>query len=204
MGSPKPERRPSSAALATCSCGIDCQTRSVSAVIAPSRCHRRSAPSHPSLSWTEVTPRALASLRPTRIASRYSPSGTVTWRALNCQAASSRRIPVGSPASSRSTTPPATSRSPPARCERGRVQPERVVVLRDQRGRDVARHRVEVGAGRLAPVGPVAAPPPVPAQPAAVSGQPATPGRARRPAASDAQPSRFTSVCASAQVGKWT
>ena len=51
--------------------------------------------------------------------------------------------------------------------ERRRVQPERVVVLRDQPGRRVAGDRIEIVPGRLALRLPVAASPAVAAQPAA-------------------------------------
>ena len=81
-----------------------------------SRCQSRGIDaSQPSLSWIAVTPREAASRRPVRIASRYSSSVVSTYRSLNCQAASSRRTPVGSPRSSSSTTPPVTWRSPFAR-----------------------------------------------------------------------------------------
>src|SRR5205823_2042812 len=51
--------------------------------------------------------------------------------------------------------------------ERGRVEPERVVVLREQRRGTVAGDRVEVGLRRLASLRPVAAAPAVPTQRAA-------------------------------------
>jgi hypothetical protein len=50
-------------------------------------------------------------------------------------------------------------------CKRGRVEPERVIVLRDQRCRAVTRDRVEVVLRRFAGFAPVAASPPVAAQP---------------------------------------
>ena len=64
-------------------------------------------------------------------------------RASKRHAASSRRMPVGSPSASRSTTPPGVSRSPPASASAARVQPQRVAVVRAQRDRDVGRDRVE-------------------------------------------------------------
>ncbi len=73
------------------------------------------APSQPSLSWIAATPRPFATLIPSRVASTHSSSVTVTNRSRKRQADSSLRIPVGSPAPSRSTTPPGTSSSPSAR-----------------------------------------------------------------------------------------
>jgi hypothetical protein len=52
--------------------------------------------------------------------------------------------------------------------ERGRVEPQRVVVLRDQRGRPVARDRVEVVLRRQPGVRPVGVPPAVAADPGAL------------------------------------
>ena len=108
---PMPLRNESARSSGSVSAGTDCHTRSDSW---PSFCHRPAAPSQPSLSWTHVTPRAFASFTPARIASTYSASGILRYRSLKRQAASSRSTPVGSPFVSRSTTPPSTSRSPPA------------------------------------------------------------------------------------------
>jgi hypothetical protein len=67
------------------------------------------------LSWIAVTPRAFASRIAEREASTISSSVAAAWRSRKCQHDSSRRTPVGSPASSTSTTPPGTARSPLAR-----------------------------------------------------------------------------------------
>ena len=75
--------------------------------------------------------------------------GGIAKRARNCHADSSRRIPVGSSASSCSTTPPSTCEIAICACERGRVEPDRVVVLRAEERRRVARDRVERRLRRL-------------------------------------------------------
>ena len=133
-----------------------------------SRCQRRSAPSQPSLSWTAVTPREAASLQP--VAHRVDVLVVGRSRrsaSRKCQADSSRRTPVGSPRSSRSTTPPGDLEVAVRARERGRVEPERVVVACHQRRRDVAGDRVERLLRRLDGRRPVAAPPAAAAQPAA-------------------------------------
>ena len=85
--------------------------------LARSAWKRGSAPSQPSLSWMAVTPREAASRSAGRISSSHSSSAIAarTRSRRNSQADSSRRTPVGSPDSSRSTTPPGTLRSPSPR-----------------------------------------------------------------------------------------
>ena len=87
----------------------------------------------------------------------------------------------------------------------GRVEPERVVVARHERGRRVARHGVERLPGRLDHGRPVAA---APASARAASGPgsngPTAASTRASASSSDAVPSSRTSRWASAQVGKWT
>ena len=97
-----------------------------------------SAPSQPSLSCTATTPRRFASFMPARIASTYSSSAIVDValaelpRRLLAQHAGRLAALVALDDAARHLEVAVRAG------ERGRVEPERVVVLRDQRGRDVA------------------------------------------------------------------
>ena len=83
-----------------------------------------------------------------------------------CQAHSSRRTPVGSPARPARRRRPATCSSPSRERERGRVDPQRVVVLRHEGDGHVAGDGVERLLRRLRGRRPFAAPPAEAAQPA--------------------------------------
>ena len=91
---------------------------------------------------------------PSRDASTHSSSVTVTKRSRKRQADSSRRTPVGAPVR---VALDDAARHVEVACgpgERRAVEPERVVVLRPQRGRRVAGDGVERRRGRrLGPVG---------------------------------------------------
>ena len=117
-------------------------------------------------------PRAAASFSPRRIASTYSSAEARRCRAWKRHADSSRRTPVGSPRASRSTTPPATSRSPPASASAAELSQSEWPSFATIAAGHVARHLVEQLLRRLA-AAPVAAAPAAPAQHAAR-------GRARR------------------------
>ena len=181
IGLPSPERSPTAAACSTRSAGIDCQTRSESCPRSSSFRHSRSAPSQPSLSCTDVTPRELASRTPVahRVEVRVVGDEHVPLleppRGLLAEHAGRLAVLVALDDAARDVEVAVRER------ERGRVEPERVVVLRDQPGGRVAGDRVEVVARRLARRLPVAAAPAVPAQPAAWA-------RARRLAAARAPP----------------
>ena len=198
--SPIPEWTPSASSSGSRSYGSDCHTRSVSPSRSAIRWKMPGAPSQPSLSWIATTPAARRDRRPSRVASTNSSSLGIAKRARNRQADSSRRTPVGSPAASRSTTPPSTSRSPPASASAAELSQSGVVVLRPEERRGVARDVVERGRGRLRV--PLGRAPPGAADPAAVAA--AASGRARAPRPGAVTPSRFTSCCDSDQVGKWT
>ena len=83
--------------------------------------------------------------RPTPVAHRLQVLvvGDARRAVAERQAASSRSTPVGSPRSSRSTTPPGDLEVAVRARERRRVEPQRVVVARHQRDRHAARDRVE-------------------------------------------------------------
>ena len=172
-GLPKPERSPSSHGVLERSCGIDCQTRSGSCPRSSSCCQRRSAPSQPSLSWTAVTPREFASLHAgahrleVLVVGHDHVALLEAPRRLFAQDAGRLAVLVALDDAAVHLEVAVRAR------ECGRVQPERVVVLGDHRGRRVAGDRVEIVPCRLALRLPVAAPP-------AVAAQPAPGGRARR------------------------
>src|SRR3954452_23112473 len=93
------------------SAGSDCQTRSVSSPASRSVANSSGAPRPPSLSCTPVTPTAAAAGSAARIAASASARLASAWVSKNRHADSSRRIPVGSPPGSFSTTPPGTASS---------------------------------------------------------------------------------------------
>ena len=106
-------------------------------------------------------------------------------------------------AASSSTTPPGTCRSPFAARQRRGVEPERVVVLREERRRHVAGDGVERLLRRL--LGPVGAR----ASPArAASGPAGTPAEAlahrRAPRRATPRPRAGPAAGRRAQLGKWT
>ena len=164
--SPSPERKPISSRRPTKSYGSDCQTRSVSGPSSASRCQKRGAPSQPSLSCTAVTPRDAAIAEPLahrvhelvvgreQVAVAEQPGGLLAQDA--------RRLAVAVDLDHASVDPEL------AVClgERGRVEPERVVVARHERGRRIAGDRVERLARRLDGGRPVAAAPAASAEPA--------------------------------------
>ena len=114
-----------------------------SAPSAASACQNRRAPIQPSLSWTDVTPRAAATRRPSRIAPRYSSSVISTCRSRNCQHASSRRIARRLAASVPLDDAAVDLQVAVGPGERSRVEPERVRVVREQCDRNVAGNLVE-------------------------------------------------------------
>ncbi len=112
-------------------------------------------------------------------------------------------MPVGSPCSSRSTTPPCQVEIAVCGGERGGVQPGGVVVLRDHDRRRLAGDLVERLLGRGDVGTPVPVAPAVPAQPATAAGS-LLPGLVRVPRRTTRSRRALTWRCASDQVGKWT
>ena len=117
-----------------------------------SRCQSPAAPSQPSLSCTHVTPRVFASFTPMRIAVDVLVVGDREValleppRGLLAQHAGRLAVRVALDDAAVDVEIAAGER------ERGRVEPERVVVLRDQRGRTLAGDCVEIVLRRLAAV----------------------------------------------------
>ena len=145
------ERSGSAAISGSRSAGSDCQTRSDSPSCSWIRPKIEAAPSQPSLSWIAATPRAFATRMPSRVASTHSSSVTVTKRSRKRQADSSRRIPVGSPSGAALDDAARLVEIAAGAGEAGRVEPERVVVLRPQGRRRLSGDRVERGSGRRPP-----------------------------------------------------
>ena len=160
MSLPNPERRPSPRRSSSLSHGNDCQTRTSSSSASSRRSNTSNAPSQPSLSWIATTPREAATFIPARDASSISS----TRRAHVAVAEGPRRVLAQDAAlldhSSRHLERPVGA------LERRAVHPERVVVLRHQRHRQVRHGAVERLAGRR--LGPVALAPAEAAQPAAL------------------------------------
>ena len=123
---------------------------------------------------------------------------------LNRHAASSRSTPVGSPRRVALDDAALDLEVAARERERGGVEPERVVVLRDQRRGPVAGDRVEIVLRRSAARrSSRASRQPWPRSHAPSRG-PRRARRARAPRRATPQPSSRTSCCATAHVGKWT
>ena len=153
------DRSGSAATSGSRSAGSDCQTRSDSPSRSWIRPKMEAAPSQPSLSWIAATPRAFATRMPSRVASTHSSSVTVTKRSRKRHADSSRRIPVGRAVRVALDDPARNVEVAAGGGQARRVEPERVVVLRPQRGGRRPCHGVErsgrrpLGPGRVAPAG---------------------------------------------------
>ncbi len=139
QSSPRPLRRPSATISPSRSAGSDAQTRSVRLRAPFSRCQAASPPSRWK-SWIPVSPRACASRMPFATAVSSSRSSGAGIAAAASQAAVSRRMPVGLPDASRSTTGAVPTGS---RVERRRREPGRVVIVRPEQHRTVAAGGVE-------------------------------------------------------------
>src|ERR687895_425321 len=114
--------------------GTDCHTRKVRSEMAAKTA---SEPITPSLSWIAVTPRAAATGSAARVASTSSACEACVKRSRNAHAA----LEVDHAAGPLEVA--AGARQP------GGVHPQRVPVVREQRGRRVAGDRVERLAARL-------------------------------------------------------
>ena len=160
-GLPKPDRRPSSRSSPTRACGSDCQTRSDSGLRASSCCQRRSDPTPPSLSCRAVTPRrrrdgeADAHRLEVHVVGHAQVTLPEPPRRLLAQHAG--RLAAGVALDDAALDLEVAARQG----ERGRVQPERVTVLRDHCRRCTARDVVEPLRSRLSAARPVAAAPAV-------------------------------------------
>ena len=165
--SPSPARRPISSSRATWSYGSDCQTRSVSPPSSASRCQKpqRAEPAvlvvHGGHSAGRGDPESFAHRVDELVVGPEQEAVAEPPRRLLAQDAG--RLAVGVDLDDASLDLEIAVRLG----ERGRVEPERVVVAGHERGRRVAGDRVELLPRGLDGGRPVAAPPAASAKPAA-------------------------------------